>query len=322
MTDRREALLGFFVVLGLGGIVACTLLFGRFHVLETEREVEVVFEDSISGLAVGAPVTFRGVRIGTVVGLQIEYDPGNRRAYVPVRLRLHHSKIVYVGQASQEPLPFPELVQRGLRAELSSTSLVTGESEIALDFDPGAPAKLHPAIATFPEIPVVISPQARLLGQIENLPLQDLAKRSEAVLANLETMSATAASEAGPLLREAKSTIGDLHRTIGEVRDTVASLHAELGVTLTNADRVLVAASGQLSQRGQDLHGLLVTATAAFSHAQTLLSQVQDMTQRGGPARADLESALNDAADAAAALKGFAQDVERNPQLLLVGRAH
>jgi paraquat-inducible protein B len=74
MADR-QATIGAFVfggiVLGLGAIV----LFGNFRIFQPTSSAAVVFEGSISGLSVGAPVTFRGVRVGAVERIVIQYEP-------------------------------------------------------------------------------------------------------------------------------------------------------------------------------------------------------------------------------------------------------
>jgi paraquat-inducible protein B len=51
-----------------------------------------------------------------------------------------------------------------------------------------------------------------------------------------------------------------------------------------------------------------------------LLGNLKGLTSERGASRANLESTLRDLAAAAASLRGFANDVEHNPQLLLTGR--
>ena len=75
----------------LGGIVlavAAIVLFGKFSLFNPSVRAAIVFEDSIAGLSVGAPVTFRGVRVGAVESIAIEFDPETNVAYIPVIVRL------------------------------------------------------------------------------------------------------------------------------------------------------------------------------------------------------------------------------------------
>ena len=69
----------------LGGIVlglAAIVMFGNFNLFNPTQQAAVVFEGSIAGLSVGAPVTFRGVRVGAVDGIGIEFDPKTKIAYI------------------------------------------------------------------------------------------------------------------------------------------------------------------------------------------------------------------------------------------------
>ncbi len=69
----------------------------------------------------------------------------------------------------------------------------------------------------------------------------------------------------------------------------------------------------QLNARGTDLHATLASATRT-------LDSLQDILSPRSTDRANLHGALRDIAATAASLRGFSSDVERNPQLLLMGR--
>ena len=85
MKTDRQTVVGVFVLGGALLAVGAILLFGKFHVGSTSRRYAIVFQDSISGLAVGAPVNFRGVRVGSVLSIALEFDPKTHVAYIPCR---------------------------------------------------------------------------------------------------------------------------------------------------------------------------------------------------------------------------------------------
>ena len=78
--------------------------------------------------------------------------------------------------------------------------------------------------------------------------------------------------------------------------------------------------TGEISQRSADLHELLASTTDTVRQAQDMLKDLRGLTSSRGNARVNLEATLRDLAAAAASLRGFANEVERNPQLLLTGR--
>ncbi len=126
--------------LGLGAIV----LFGNLNLFNPSIRAAIVFQDSIAGLSVGAPVTFRGVRVGAVERISIEFDPKTGVAYIPVTVALEPGRaLITERHGRQHRRAWRSLITHGLRAELNVQSFVTGQSQIDLDFDPASPAVLH-----------------------------------------------------------------------------------------------------------------------------------------------------------------------------------
>jgi paraquat-inducible protein B len=101
---------------------------------------------------------------------------------------------------------------------------------------------------------------------------------------------------------------------------TIDGIHAQLGTTLSAIGAVAVTGDRELGQRGAELHTLLVSTNQMVAQARDVLGDAKGLTGNRAAARVNLESTLNDLAAAAAALRGLAGDVERNPQLLLTGR--
>ena len=99
------------------------------------------------GLAVGAPVTFRGVRVGAVDSIKIEFDPQTAgrpdTRHGQTRARSGSAREARGRHSDTGHLDLPDLIARGLRAELILQSFVTGQSAIDLDFDPTSAPVLH-----------------------------------------------------------------------------------------------------------------------------------------------------------------------------------
>ena len=111
---RSQAIVGAFV---LGGVIlglAAVALFGNLSLFNPTEQAAVVFEGSIAGLSIGAPVTFRGVRVGAVESIGIEVDPKTEIAYIPVTStdRVHDPR---PEPTTLTPQAIAELVVVGLR---------------------------------------------------------------------------------------------------------------------------------------------------------------------------------------------------------------
>jgi paraquat-inducible protein B len=110
----------------------------------------VSFKQSVKGLSVGAPVNFRGVNIGEVVKIGLAYDPKTFELYQPVEFYLYPQRLRARSTVTGEHIPFPAtqaeqlkrvkaFIENGLRVQLRTSSLLTGQKYLAIDMFPDAP---------------------------------------------------------------------------------------------------------------------------------------------------------------------------------------
>jgi paraquat-inducible protein B len=320
MTSARLAAIGLFVLIGVVLASATVVLFGKLNLFGETRAAEIVVDGSVSGLGVGSPVTFQGVRVGAVSSVAIAFDPESHEAHIQVKIRLAASKLILPkGAALQKPL-ISQWVAEGLRAQVVPVSLIANESEIDLDFERSAPAKLHPSIADLPEIPMSGAAGGQLAQELSQLPLKDLANNATAALQSVKGLADSLEKSLPPVLDSTASTFVKAQQTLGAAQKAVEELQSRADTTLAAVDRLTGSADRQLNSRGEDLHVLLVSSNQAITNARDVLSNLKDMTDDRSPDRANLEAALNDLSAASASLRGFASDIEQNPRLLLTGR--
>ncbi len=144
--QANKTAIGLFVVGAIILLVVALVVLGsgRFF-KETDRFV-AFFDGSVKGLTVGAPVMFRGVRIGKVEDFSVYYKRAEREFKIPVLLTLYPEKVVGIGiemTELEQKKQFQKLLEEGLRAELQMQSLVTGQLGVQLDFHPDAPLNFH-----------------------------------------------------------------------------------------------------------------------------------------------------------------------------------
>jgi phospholipid/cholesterol/gamma-HCH transport system substrate-binding protein len=320
MNPNRQTVVGAFV---LGGIVlglAAIVLFGNLNLFNPSVRAAIVFRDSIAGLSVGAPVTFRGVRVGAVESIGIEFDPKTNVAYIPLTVRLEPGPALITRNPGDTNLDLAALITRGLRAELNVQSFVTGQSQIDLDFDPSSAPVLHPDIASLPEIPTRQSTLQRAREQLSQLPLRELANNANVTLQSLRGLAEKLDHDLPPLVDSLKGTSDQSAQTVAAAGQAIRDLQGRLDTTLGVIGQTAGTADQQLNQRGAELHTLLTASNQTMLQVRELLGDLKGMTSDRAASRANLEATLRDLAAAAASLRGFANDVEHNPQLLLTGR--
>lgn len=110
----------------------------------------VNFKQSIRGLSVGAPVEFRGVNVGEVVNIGLAFDPKTFEIVQPVEFYLYPERMQARSMINGELIPYPKtradqlkriksFIDKGLRAQLRTGSLLTGQLYIGIDLFPDAP---------------------------------------------------------------------------------------------------------------------------------------------------------------------------------------
>ena len=141
----------------------------------------MVFRESVRGLAPGAPVDFRGILVGEVTAIKVDLDEATHEVTIPVevdiypgRLRARALKLeqraVLGGRARQEFMQ--EMMVRGLRAQLRTGNLLTGQLYIALDFFPNAPKRKPASNGDVFEMLTVPSSTQELQATIESIALK------------------------------------------------------------------------------------------------------------------------------------------------------
>ncbi len=317
---RARVVVGGVVLGGATLAVATILLFGNARILTPTLGAVIVFQDSISGLTIGAPVTFRGVRVGAVRSITVHFDARSGVATIPVTLDLEPERVRVTSETGHDAIGLPSLVARGLRAELNIQSFVTGQSEIDLDFYPASVAIMHPGVSSLPEIPTEQSTLERVKQQLSALPLRALSDNAAATLQSLRNLSEKLDRSLPPLIESVRATSDRSAAFLVDAGRSVAEVRARLDDVLAGVSRITATADRQLSGRGRDLHTVLVSANQTVASAGDRLSELRSLTAERGVDRANIDSALRDLASASASLRGLAADVERDPKLLLTGR--
>ncbi len=307
MTATKPILVGGFVLGALALAVAAILLFGSMHLFTRTMHIVGVFQGSVAGLNVGSPVTFRGVNIGKVAHMQVQVDVLHHTGIIPVYMQLEPDKIAWVeGNFRPDVESFQRAVAAGIRAQLRSDSLVTGQLSVDLDFYPGTPVILTHLSGEVLQIPTMPSDLQNLKEEIQDLNLRELAEKTRQTLASMQHILDQAGSQIGPLTMSLRSTLET-------TRGALIAVQGNAARTLDHIDKLAVDGRGQIATNGRDLDQLLRTAQATATQAETLISSLNDLTAERSPLRDDLQSTVRDLSDSASSLRTFTRELERDP---------
>jgi paraquat-inducible protein B len=162
--QASPTLIGAFVVGAIALVVVGLLVFGSGRFFTERLTLVTYFPGSVKGLRVGAPVNFRGVRIGEVTSIQVLYDEKDGSMVIPVVMGVLPEQVTVIDAADAQRsarADVEDLIQRGLRAQLQTDSLVTGLLSVDLDFYPDVPVELvridDPKLSHYLEVPAIPS---------------------------------------------------------------------------------------------------------------------------------------------------------------------
>lgn len=211
------------------------------------------FHQSIRGLAVGSPVDFHGLNLGEVTAIDFEYDLAGQRFAADVSAvvypeRLGDAYLTLRAQIkAQDEAPrrvFERLIAQGLRAQLRSGNLLTGQQYIALDFVPKGRPTLAPAQAGSLSIPTVpgsfdqIQSQiANIVDRIEKVPFDDIGNNLRDSLHDANLLLKRLDGQVAPELQQ---TLEQARQTLDAAEQVLASdapLQQDLRGTLESVDR-------------------------------------------------------------------------------------
>ncbi len=250
------------------------------------------FDGSVRGLQIGAPVEFRGIKLGEVVDIAAKFDPETLSVRVPVVIELEPERLASLEVVdSQEPYAVAKkMIERGLRAKLEVGSLLTGQLYVDFNFYPDLPKKKLILTGKYPEFPTVPSTMDQfkstatsLLAQIRQLPLEEIAKQ---------------------LL----GTIKGLNRLTNS---------PGLGKAVNNLDDTLDEFRRLASHTGRDVEKLAASAEDTLHAARSALEIADPST----PAGANVATTLEELAAAARSIRVLADYLAQHPEALVKGKS-
>lgn len=311
-----KTVVGAFVVGAICLFTAGIVLLGGGRIFNKSLEYTLYFDGSVSGLAIGAPVVFRGVPMGSVTKISLVANSRDSSVTIPVTIRIDDKSFIRAsGQTLSESVQaevIRRMVERGLRARLQLSSLITGQYRVELDFFPRAPMNFRSSSPDL-EIPTVPSPIDTLQRAITRLPIERMVDSMSKILANI-----TEAVGDGQL----KAMIDEISGTFKEARAIFSdnSIIAAFEQSLAQMDAATNSLGTELPRALQAFQQAMNSFSGAAEQLRKVGNSAEYAIGRDSPTMNDLRRLLKEAATAARSLRNFADMLERNPEALFKGR--
>ncbi|UCE58419.1 MAG: MCE family protein [Phycisphaerales bacterium] len=342
--------IGIFVVGAAALVVAGITYFGSGRFLAETETYVLFFEGSLKGLNVGAPVLFRGVKVGEVSDIVVRYHEDDQKIDIPVYIEYRPDTVVKISGTPDRRATIAALVEQGLRAKLAMQSFVTGLLAVEFEFKPESPVRLvggDPRYTELPTIPSMMDELSNTMGKfahrLSEIPIEGLiSELREAVQGTNEFVRSEELKQAVKSLDETLKDFGKLARKVDEKVDPLVSSFVETSeaarATFKTADERIVSAEGVLSETLGSYKTLAentdtrleplatsITDTAevartALEQARQTLATVQEVIARDSELHYKLIGALEEFSAAAHSVRVLADYLEQNPEALLQGK--
>lgn len=260
------------------------------------------FPGSVGGLGAGSPVTFHGLRIGEVTSVSLEYDPKTNLVRTPVRFAVEPDRFANAKLLEQRgPVTNARwLVQHGMRAQVQSANLLTGQSEVSLDFVPNAaPADITTEgdAIVVPTVPGQFADLSRavnqLLGKIDQMPFEQIGQNLNALLVGANALTS------GP---ELKQSLQSLSATMTATQELVKKLDAGAAPALRRLPEIAASLQAMLANTNK----LVASTDAGYGNNSKFYR--------------DLDRTMLQLSDMVQSLRVLADMLTRHPEALIRGR--
>jgi paraquat-inducible protein B len=319
MGERKHSvLIGAFVVGSLLIVLATAVLLGTLGFGGNREKVVMVFEGSVKGLTVGAPVALRGVEIGQVTDIRLQLSADRADIIMQVEAELSERNVSVVGENIDPSAFLAYLVDNGLRAQLNMQSVLTGLLYIQMDFHPDSSAQLADIDSPHTQIPTIPTELEQLRRTLQSVDYASIAEDIGEIAASLNALMAS--DDVRALPAQFSQTLDTLTNAGKALQADLAQLQAEVSALMADArgtvQRLDSAIPGLVERAEKSLDAL----DATLASGEHTLAALGESLDSDSPTRYRVNRALDELADAARALQSLARLLEEQPEALLRGR--
>jgi paraquat-inducible protein B len=311
--QANRMMIGGFVIVAVIILAASVVVFGSGKFFKKTVKCVMYFEGSVKGLTVGSPVLFQGVQIGSVVSIVIDVDPAKLQLQIPVVIEYEPDKFqLSEGAQRMQRDPrktVPKLIEKGLRAQLTTQSFITGQLAIEIGFYPGSgicypPAHVDQIYKDYIVIPTCPSTTQRLMEALQKLNLEQMEVHLESAMDGLSKLVNN--PDLAASLKGLKATLQDARKLVKRVDSKVDPLAKNANQTVKDL--------GQLARNLDNrVGGLNTSLTKTLAEARNFISE-------DSPLIVDLQNTLQELSAMSRSIRQLADYLDQQPQSIIFGK--
>lgn len=294
MRRANPAVIGGFILGAVVLVIAGVMILGSGKFFKETVTCVMYFEGSIQGLHVGAPVNFRGVKVGSVTDIKMQLDPQTFQIRIPVVAEFpkgSYGHMELLSDSSGTPREaMAALIRRGLRAQLQTDSLVTGLLFVQLDLYPSSYLDAPPddniidprtrliAIPTVPTTLQEVSDTVRkALDKLAEMPLEQMLREMQEALSGINQL--VNAPEVREVIRNANVTLAEMQHLVQHADQQLTLVGSSATTTLKSLDKLVTGVQPLAQSMQQLVQQIDKQLGQVATSATTTLGSVGKLTQ-------------------------------------------
>ena len=314
------AAIGMFVIAASIIAVAAVMVFGAAKFFARTQTFISFFSETVNGLDVGAPLKYKGVKIGKVEGIFISSSKNIKESSVSVVYSIDIDQLRRKTGKKFKNFDewIDEQIAEGLRARLNYQSIVTGMLYVELDFiaDRGESYEIKYAGTRFKEIPAAKSGLAELAKGLEKT-MTDISKIDFASIGNnLNAVLAKTSQKLDDV--DAKAISDKALATLTSIE--ILASDKDISEAIKKLDRLLDSSDALVKDAGVQLASLSGKTDSLLGHSEELLKNLNTIVAPQSPFRYQIAIMFKSFNDAMTNFSNFADYLQRNPNSLLTGK--
>jgi paraquat-inducible protein B len=335
----NTVVIGGFVVGAIVLVIMTILVFGSGKFFQRKTMHVMFFEGSVKGLAVGAPVKFRGVDIGMVKNIQLTINPADLEFYVPVYVEIFENRIAILGgdKPLQRDFDDEEVVDdlvegMGLRAQLQMQSLLTGQLFINYDFYPDTPIErigIKEKIYEIPTIPTTLQmfteTVTKIINDLRNVNFKDIVTNLSETAEGVKELAKS--EDLRQAITEMKVAMGDLRQLISNtdelvvnVNDQVEPVTSSFEQTLADTRQLVNNIDSRVEPIVGNINETLDTLKSGLGQAESLLKEIKSVIAENSYLSVEIVKALETVSAASRSVQDLAEYLQRHPEAFIKGK--
>lgn len=319
MTKNKNASLaiGTFIIGALILVFIALIFFSGGKLFSHKKKVIMYFEGSVQGLQVGAPVKLKGVVLGEITDIRINFENDGNPLTTAVTADLVMARVSRKGIEVDKAF-LAEAIQNGLRAQLNFQSFLTGLLYVELDFFPDSPLKLYNFQDDDLELPTVATEFEKIAKNLQEMNVKGLIGNLDNLIIDINKIVASGTIQ---------ETLGSINSAALAVDKTATNLDKEIGLLSKNVNAastqlnvLLKSVNSQNPSLAQQLSDNLLALQKSLDQLTQTTKSLNHTFSEDAPLVNQLNTTLQDISNSARAFRNLSETLEQQPEAIWRGR--